>query len=103
MQKIRSLILAAGLFASVGAGAIVLPLTHLTTPALAATPHCDPYCVGQPTAPALAYRSSVARVQMNDFVFTMHRTQYRVSRLGSWMLAPPTGRGEAELGAELLH
>jgi hypothetical protein len=29
---------------------MVLPLTNLTVPALAASPHCDPYCVGQPTA-----------------------------------------------------
>jgi hypothetical protein len=72
MQKIRSLVLAAGLLASVAAGTTALSLTQSATPALAASPHCDPYCVGQPTAPALAYRSSVGRVQMNDFVFTMH-------------------------------
>ena len=54
MQKIRSLVLATSHLASVGAGGVALPLTHLATPALAARPHCDPYCVGQPTAPALA-------------------------------------------------
>jgi hypothetical protein len=64
MQKIRSLILAAGLLASVGAGgATVLTLTQSAAPALAATPHCDPYCVGQPTAPALAVSLNFAKVE----------------------------------------
>jgi len=54
MQKIRSLVLAASLLASIAAGTTVLTLTQSAAPALAATPHCDPYCVGQPTAPALA-------------------------------------------------
>lgn len=62
MQKIHSLVLVAGVLARVGAGAIVLPLNDLTTPALGASPCCDPYCVGQPTA-SLALSLNFTKVE----------------------------------------
>jgi hypothetical protein len=40
MQEIRSLLLAAGLLASIVTGAVVLPLAQSTTAALAAPPMC---------------------------------------------------------------
>jgi hypothetical protein len=52
MQKIRNLLLAAGLFASAVTGTTILTLTQSAAPALASSPHCDPYGVGQPTTPA---------------------------------------------------